>query len=128
MRRFIASEWTAAGLTVFVVGLHVWWFEKSAKQAEVLSALGGALTVLGVFVAAQPYIRKGLIETAREQIGLHPPGETQRQMHDEESDAEFEGVRHVVQERVAGVLLISLGSLLNGYGPAIGSWLSLRGS
>ena len=79
MRRIIASEWTAAALTVAVVALHFWWFVHSAKQAEVLSGLGGALTIIGVFVAAQPYIRKGLIETAREQIGLHPPGETQRQ-------------------------------------------------
>ena len=128
MRRIIASEWTAACLTIFVIAFHAWWFGHSAKQAEVLSGLGGALTILGVFVAAQPYIRKGLIETGREQIGLHPPGETQRQMHDEEEDAEAEGVRHVLQERVAGVILISLGSLLNGYGPAIASWFSLRGS
>ena len=42
-------------------------------------------------------------------------------------DPEAEGVRHVLKERVVGVLLIGAGSLLNGYGPALASALSLRG-
>lgn len=125
LRRVTASEWTAAVLGALVVAAHVYWFVASEHQAEVLSGLGGSLTVLGILVATQPYIRKGVRQAGREQAGLE---DNAGGVREREGDAEYEGVRHVIKERVVGVVLIGSGSLLNGYGPAIASVLHLKGS
>lgn len=128
MRGLFSSEWTAVGIGAVMLLLHGWWFWTSNHQAEVLSGFGAALTVLGVFVAAQPYIGKGLYETAREQVGICNPGDSPRLEPLQDEETESEGVRHVLKERVYGVILISVGSVLNGYGPALARALSLRGS
>ena len=122
----MASEWTAAGIGIVSFVVHVLWFQEADHQAEVLSGFGGALTVLGILVAAQPYIRKGVRQAGREQAGLTEPMGDQKRPEDE--PAEIEGIRHVIKERIVGVLLVAIGSLLNGYGPALGSALRLRGS
>lgn len=128
VRTIFASEWLVATLCIILLLLHIWWFVVSAHQGDVLSGLGGCLAALGIFVATQPYIRKGLLETAREQAGLHHPGERHEEGSARQGEAEEEGVRHVVKERVVGVALIAVGSMLNGYGPAIAHLLLLRGS
>lgn len=69
-RTLMASEWTAAVLGLVVLGLHLAWFLVSARQSEVLSGLGGSVTVLGILVAAQPYIRKGVRQAGREQAAI----------------------------------------------------------
>ena len=58
-RQTMASEWTAAAFGIFIFGLHFAWFLSSARQSEVLSGLGGSVTVLGILVAAQPTSAKG---------------------------------------------------------------------
>ena len=123
MKRWLASEWTALGALVVVLLCHAAWFEVSDHQGDVLTGLGGSMTLVGVFVAAQPYIRKGLAKTAREQAGLESLVDASA--HQEE--AESEALRHVVQERIAGVTLIGVGSLLNGYGLAIARLFGLKG-
>lgn len=127
-RTILASEWLAAALGVSLLLLHLFWLSRSEHQSDVSSGLGGALAALGIYIATQPYIRKGLTETAREQAGLDQPGERHKQANARQDEAEGEGVRHLVKERVVGVLFIAVGSVLNGYGPAIGHWLALRGS
>lgn len=127
-RSILASEWTAAALGIAVLVLHVVWFVGSEHQGDVFTGLGGSLAALGIFVAAQPYIRKGLIQTAREQVGLPDTEERSREVPSREDEAENEGVHHVLKERVIGVVLIAAGSLLNGYGVAISRLLSLKGA
>jgi hypothetical protein len=107
------------------VGSHVWWFAQSDHQGDVVAGFGGALTVVGILVAAQPYIRKGLIQAAREQVGLHDHEQQRREEGSRQEEAEAESVSHVIKERVVGVLLIGLGSMLNGYGTAIARALAL---
>ena len=126
-KKVLSNEWTAVALGLGALGLHLWWFAFSDHQGDVLTGLGGSLAALGIFVAAQPYIRKGLIETAREQVGLQDTEEKIRQLEAKEENAEKEGVRHVLKERVVGVLLIAAGSMLNGYGVAIARLISLKG-
>ena len=125
-KAILSNEWTAAIVGLAVLGLHLWWFAGSKHQGDVLTGAGGFLAALGIFVAGQPYIRKGLIKTAREQVGLQDTEES-RQIDAHEDEAEKEGVRHVLKERVVGVLLIAAGSMLNGYGVAIARLLSLKG-
>ena len=127
-RQTMASEWTAAALGLVIVGLHIAWFLASARQSEVLSGLGGSVTVLGILVAAQPYIRKGVRQAGREQAGLEEARGDCQHPDAEREDAEAAGVRHVLKERVVGVALIGAGSILNAYGPAIASALNFRGS
>lgn len=127
-RQTMASEWTAAAFGIFIVGLHLAWFLASARQSEVLSGLGGSVTVLGILVAAQPYIRKGVRQAGREQAGLEEARGDRQHPDAESKEAEAAGVRHVLKERVIGVALIGAGSVLNAYGPAIASILKLRGS
>ena len=43
---------------------------------------------------------------------VHAIMQGDRRQHDEREDPETEGVRHVLKERVVGVVLIGLGSLL----------------
>ena len=123
----MASEWTAAALGVAVLAVHLGWFAASSRQSEVLSGLGGSITVLGILVAAQPYIRKGVRQAGREQAGLEDARGDRQQPDAEHEEAEAAGVRHVLKERVVGVALIGLGSLLNAYGPAIATALDLKG-
>ena len=84
--------------------------------------------MLGILVAAQPYIRKGVRQAGREQAGLEEARGDRQHPDAESKDAEAAGVRHVLKERVIGVALIGAGSILNAYGPAIASILKLRGS
>ena len=111
-----------------VLGLHLAWFLASAHQSEVLSGLGGSVTVLGILVAAQPYIRKGVRQAGREQPGFEEARGDRQHPDAEREDAEAAGVRHVLKERVVGVALIGAGSILNAYGSAIASALKFRGS
>ena len=127
-RQTMASEWTAAALGVFILAAHLKWFFVSSHQSEVLSGLGGSVTVLGIMVAAQPYIRKGVRQAGREQAGLEEARGDRQHPDAGHEDAEAAGVRHVLKERVVGVALIGVGSLLNAYGPAIASALRFRGS
>lgn len=115
----MSNEWTAAVLGIVVVAAHVFWFFGSEHQGEVVSGLGGSVTVVGILVAAQPYIRKGVRQAAREQAGLEDPRAVRRQRDREHEAAEAEGVRHVLKERVVGVALVGGGSILNAYGPAL---------
>jgi hypothetical protein len=120
---FLSSEWTAAAIGLVGLTLHLWWFVDSYHQGDVLTGLGGFLAALGIYIAAQPYIRKGVVETAREQVGLDNGANSQIK----EEEAEQEGVRHVLKERVVGVILIACGSMLNGYGMELARLFSLRG-
>ena len=127
-RQAMANELTAAALGILVLAAHLEWFLVSSQQSQVLSGLGGSVTVLGILVAAQPYIRKGVRQAGREQAGLEEARGDRQHPDAEGKDAEAAGVRHVLKERVIGVALIGIGSILNAYGPAIASALKLRGS
>ena len=97
-------------------------------RARCSRAWAGSVTVLGILVAAQPYIRKGVRQAGREQAGLEEARGDRQHPDAESKDAEAAGVRHVLKERVIGVALIGAGSILNAYGSAIASALKLRGS
>ena len=100
-KRILSNEWTAVALALATLALHLWWLVVGDHQVDVLTRLGGFLAALGIFVAAQPYIRKGLIETAREQVGLDDTKDASKRVAAEENEAEKEGVRHVLMERVS---------------------------
>ena len=116
LRRVAASIWTAALIGLGLVLLHGWWFVESRHKADVISGFGVSIAVLGIFIAAQPLIRAGIVTTARWQFGL-----VEEIVSIEEADA----AKRVFKERVYGVVLVAVGTLLNGYAPAIARLLGL---
>lgn len=116
LRRIAASIWTATLIGMVLVALHGWWLVESRHKADVISGFGVSIAVLGIFVAAQPLIRAGIVTTARWQFGL-----VEEIVSIEEADA----AKRVFKERVYGVVLVAIGTLLNGYAPAIARLLGL---
>jgi hypothetical protein len=61
MKRIALSYWTVltVGLMLFLV--HGWWFmARPHNRSEVVSGFGSVLVVLGIWLAAQPFLRKGI--------------------------------------------------------------------
>ena len=120
-----------AWITIFAVGIlillpHTWWFWMLPHQrSEAVSGFGAALIVLGIWVVASPFIRKGVDESAPSAMpprpGLFParPGQVQ----DWEAKRP-QARRDVKVERVLGVWVIVVGTLLNGYAVPVACALS----
>ena len=117
-RDIAASVWTSISLGAVLCGLHVWWFVQSDHKADVISGFGVSLAVLGILVAAQPLINIGIRKTARRQSGLISE-DRQRELDEQAHIVEEQAARRVFQEQVCGAGLIAIGTLLNGYAPAI---------
>jgi hypothetical protein len=133
--------WTWAGYAatfLFIVAGHIVWFAVS-REPEIGLRLGAALICLGIVVTARPYFRIGLRETVDRQL---PPGlldaitSSQPQPHSDYSSlrllrqhkAEHKRVRpgivhDVMAERVIGVALVLLGTLVHGYGDLPLKWV-----
>ena len=106
-----------------IVVLHAFWFAQSQYRADVISGLGVALADLGVFVTAQPFIRLGITRTALQQYDV----DSETKPKDLSAPVD-EAERHVLKERVVGVVLIAAGTLFNGYAGALDHLLSSRRS
>ena len=124
IRDIAASVWTAFAFGAAIVGLHAWWFVESAHQADVISGFGVSLAVLGILVAAQPLIDTGIRKTARQQTGLISD-ERRRELEEQAHVVEAKAARRVFQEQVCGAGLVAVGTLLNGYAPALARLFSL---
>jgi hypothetical protein len=123
VRRITLSYWSVAAVAVVVGTLHVLWFVHSvpAQRGEVVTGFGAALIVLGLWVAARPYIRSG-IEVATGQamsplLGTFamPAGQS-REYHAQREAQRPQIRRDVIAERIIAVVVIAVGTLLNGYG------------
>ncbi len=121
IRRLFASDWTATAIGAVILVLHAFWFAHSQYRADVISGFGVALADLGVFVTAQPFIRQGITRTAHQQYNV----DSETKPKDLSAPVD-EAERHVLKERVVGVVLIAAGTLFNGYAGALDHLLSSR--
>jgi hypothetical protein len=133
--------WTWAGYAatlLFIIAGHIVWFAV-ARETEIGLRLGAALICLGIVVTARPYFRIGLRETVDRQL---PPGlldavaPSQPQPHSDYSSLRLlrqqklehkrvrPGIVHdVMAERVIGVALVLLGTVVHGYGDLPLKWI-----
>ena len=88
LRRSLTSYWTAAILGLVLLGVYiawgVWW--EPGKRGEVVTGFGASLVVLGIFLAAHPFIRAGIRKTAASQVrspGLSFYGSADRARNEE---------------------------------------------
>ena len=136
LRMVALSYRTVALLGSLAIVLHVRWYTvDKAPGDEVVSGFGAALVVLGIFVAARPFLRAGVRGMA-EQTGQ----QTQYQGYIDDigtmeaasraaDQARIEAaIPDVWAERVVAVVVIVTGTLLNGYGPLVARLLGLRGT
>jgi hypothetical protein len=118
---------------------HIVWFS-ATHEPEIGLRFGAAMICLGIVVTARPYFRTGLRETVDRQLpaGLldavshSPPGQPplgyssiQLLRHQKaEHKIMRPGIVHdVVAERVVGVAIILLGTLVHGYGDLPLKWI-----
>lgn len=128
----------AAALLILAVG-HVAWFV-AAREPEIGLRFGAALICLGIVVTARPYFRIGLRETVDRQLpagllgAVSPLAPRQlptdylshKLLRQQKARHKFmrPGIVHdVVAERVIGVVIILLGTLVHGYGDLPLKWI-----
>ena len=136
MRRLALSYWTPILAGLVLLGLHLVWAIRwdPARRGEIATGFGACLIVLGLVVAARPYVRAGRGATVAHNMppldGLFlGPDQTAEEMEAEIAEREAERVRiakDVVAEREVAVVVIAIGTLLNGYGPALVRLLGLE--
>jgi hypothetical protein len=109
-----------AGLLLFAVHALSFFLVKPAYRSDVIAGFGGAVICLGIWLAALPYLRKGLDKAVKEAMPKHPgmfslSAETSAKAS-KNIEAAGPGVRRdILDERVRGVLVIAAGTLINGY-------------
>ena len=140
MRRLALSYWTPTFAGLVLLGLHLAWAIRwdPARRGEIVTGFGACMIVLGLLVAARPYIRAGVRQLVDAEVGPRPPDRLRDAL-----EAQFQrpvivpdellylidGARYaskrgeirrdVLAERVIAVAVIGTGTLLNGYGPAL---------
>lgn len=132
--------WIAYGAIFSIVGAgHIVWFRTTLDPA-IGARFGATLISLGIVVTAQPFFRTGLLDAVDRQLppGLleavdhQPPGQQPSGLSSiqllmqqkEEHKVARPGIVHdVVAERVIGVALIFLGTLVHGYGDLPLKWM-----
>ena len=102
------------------------------KRGEAVTGFGACLIVLGLLVAARPYVRAGkarLIDAALPQdMAGYLVGETYLDdLRAAQDAARPEAERDFWAERVISVAVIIVGTALNGYGAPLVRWLGLEG-
>lgn len=118
MRRVALSYWTVCLIGLALFGVHAWfWSSYPAHRAEVISGFGAALIVLGLWVAARPFIRSGLAVMVGQAMpplqGAFLDGDLRGHQRREAMRPQVR--RDVIAERIIAVLVIAVGTLLNGY-------------
>lgn len=122
-RKAVLSYWTVAIVGLSILAGHVRWYIRGGPAAEVFSGFGAALVVLGIWIAARPYLRVGLQKLVSAAV---PPmviggmgyGDEDKAIQ-QRQDAAANAKRDIVAERVIAVAVIVIGTVLNGYGPVI---------
>ena len=108
-----------------IIALHAWWLIRSCHTGEVISAFGSALIALGLLIAAQPFVQAGFEGIAMQQVqaphfpGYRHSGGMMEEMREAHTDRVKAAIPGIWAERIIGVTVILLGTLLNGYGAPI---------
>ncbi|MCJ2074784.1 hypothetical protein MKK68_03845 [Methylobacterium sp. E-016] len=140
MRRLALSYWTPIGAGLVLLSLHLAWAIRwePSKRGEVVTGFGACLIVLGLLIAARPYIRSGMRHFVDAEVGP-PPADRLRDYLAAQTQIPkivsgelmylVDGARYaskraevrrdVLAERAVAVVVIAAGTLLNGYGPLL---------
>lgn len=120
------SYWTPILVGLALLGLHLAWAIRwdPARRGEIVTGFGASLIVLGLFVAARPYIRAGREGMYAQARPRHPGAfavshEATVRFREHVDATERERRRDVDAERIYAVAVIVVGTLLNGYGPVL---------
>lgn len=122
-------------LGVVAVALHVRWYTvDKASGGEVVSGLGAALVVLGVWVGGRAYVRSGIHGAAVQATTTRAlvintdehGGDMGAAIAAAKAKRAAEVEPDMIAERVVAVVVVVLGTLLNGYGSLIARVLHLR--
>ena len=119
LRQGASSYWTVAVVSAAVTVMHLVWLMRSDHAGEVVSGFGSVLVVLGVWVAAFPFIRHGLTRVVDQMPRVSDvvlPEFRSMALRREERDERAKQRRDQIDERIWGVAIVLLGTLLNGYG------------
>ena len=136
LRTVALSYRTVALMRAVVLVLHVRWYTvDKAAGGEAVSGFGAALVVLGILVAARPFLRAGVRGMAEQTVqqtqyqGYVDDVGTMEAASRAADQARIEAaIPDVWAERVIAVVVIVIGTLLNGYGPPVARLLGLRGT
>lgn len=124
LRRLLLNTWlwiTLSGLLFVSHGLWAWWMCSGAP----IQRIGAPLIVIGIFVAARPFIRAGgltaIIEKSLPRAGVYPlkAGEPHRIREAARPETE----KDVRATQLSGPILIVLGTVLSGYGDLLANAL-----
>lgn len=119
LRQGAASYQTVGTVGAAVTALHVVWLTRSDHAGEVVSGFGSALVVFGVWIAAFPFIRRGLTRITDRMPRASDvvlPEFRAMVLRQEEREERAKQRRDQIDERIWGVAIVLLGTLLNGYG------------
>ena len=132
MKKLASSYVTLAGVSFCAATLHVWWLIQSSHAGEVISGFGATIIALGLWVAARPFIRTGIMDAARQQVQapqfqayLDSDGKMISEAQAAYNARVASVIPDIVTERVLAVLVIVLGTVLNGYGAPLARLLQL---
>lgn len=133
LRKLAVSYWAVGLFAIAMAVLHVWWLLQTDHAGEVLSGLGAMLQAIGLLVAAGPFIRTGLRGMAEQQVQAPQPPYLDDNEYSITRAAQTAykakikaALPDVWAERVVAVVVIALGTLLNGYGTPIARLLGMR--
>jgi hypothetical protein len=125
----VFSYWTLLVVGIVLLGVHICWFVRTSinQRPEAVSGFGAVLVLFGIVLAARPFLRKGFRAGIAEMTGKAMPPQYGMFVTDEKYDADHEAKRPQVQadviaERVVGVVLITVGTILSGWA---GLWTRL---
>ena len=124
MKRLAVSYWSVTLVGAVLFGLHAWWWSaRPAQRGEIVSGFGATLIVVGLWVAARPYIRAGVQGIAEAQIqapqflpDLDEEGRIIAQTQAAYRQKVEAAKPDVRAERVIAVVVIVIGTGFNGYG------------
>lgn len=134
MRRLALSYRPPLYLGLFLAALHLAWgvLWEPQHRGEIVSGFGSCMIVLGLLVAARPYVLGGreaaTIRAMRPLLQQTAMSHEHSVTYHQGREAERAQVRSsVIAERETSVVMIAIGTLLNGYGPPLIRVLGLGG-
>jgi len=126
-RRLLISPAVVWGVWVAVLIAHLWWLCVSMDPV-IVQRFGAFTIIIGILMAARPYLRNGPEKVTQAAIprppGLFPVKSEDIALYRERVAKEAPEVqKDVLAERRNGVLMVGMGTLINGYGDVVAKWL-----
>jgi hypothetical protein len=123
IRAILGLRW-AILLAIVILGGHLWWAIAQCDGSYLQSG-GAALIILGIIVASHPYWRQGFHDLVERQNPVRITGaffgsnNDDAQRFERRKAADPQATKEVFEERYFAVVIIVLGTAINGYGALI---------